>query len=448
MLASDRIEAPGRRRRRKAKRSAAGARTIAGGGRIDAHEAWDIQAAEALTRLYESDEGQLHRPHVGERARGAAREAGPAATACHAGAEDRARLETHLSDLAERLQGALARLDPEVSVAALNRRLEAIEERFGRALERVAQRADVHGLRAIETHVLELAEHLEKTRDRLDGIGTLEEEVRGLAQRLDAGDQQQIGTPGKLLRDYIAEWRESEQRTASALHSLEEAVGRLGDTVDAMEASKPAPDLSFATLAVPDPARARGAGDPLAQGPAGLGAKSYRSTLDAADYAPKAVPEEPPAGAYTPAAGRRGLPVPSGAAIAWSAASAGPRQGGAAAGEPEPGASRIMAVRARLRRTRLAPAHAAATEGAPPPDAGSDAPGPAPARRARPGLLLLAGIALLAGGVYLLAHALTAAAPPRTVPARTESGVEPTGAKPDVADPARPRPAGAGGAAG
>jgi hypothetical protein len=215
-----------------------------------------------------------------------------------------------------------------------------------------------------------------------------------------------------------------------------------------MEASKPAPDLSFATLAVPDPARARAAGDPLAQGPAGLGAKSYHSTLDAADYAPKAVSGEPPDGQYALAAGRRELLVPPGAAIAWSTASAGPPQGGTAAGEPEPGAARIMAVRARLRRMRLAPPHAAGIGDAPSPDTGRDAPGPAPERRARPGLLLLAGIALLAGGVYLLAHALTAAAPPRTNPARTESGVDPAGAKPDLADPTTPRPAGAGGAAG
>jgi hypothetical protein len=105
-----------------------------------------------------------------------------------------------------------------------------------------------------------------------------------------------------------------------------------------------------------------------------------------------------------------------------------------------------MAVRARLRHTRPAPALAAGADGAPPPDAGRDALDAAPASRARPGLLLLAGIALLAGGVYLLAHALTAGSPLRTIPARTESGA-PSGAKPGVADPT-PRAAGAGGAAG
>jgi hypothetical protein len=452
MLSSDRAESAGRRRRRKARRNA----TIpaAASGRAGAGEPWDTEAAEALTRLFESDEGQLHKPHVGGRASPTAPPIGPAAaTTGRPGADDRAWLEAHLSDLAERLQVSLARLDPDTSLAALNSRLEAIEERFDRALERVAQRADVLGLRAIEAHVLELAGHLEKTRDRLEQIGTLEEEVRGLAQRLDAGDQQQIGTLGKLLRDYIGEWRESEQRTAGALHSLEEAVNRLGDTVDAMEASKPAPDLSFATIAVPDPARARGPGDPLAQAGAGLAAKSYHSTLDAADYAPKAVPDEPPGADAAPAQGGRRLLALPGAAIAWSAApadaSGDPEVGEAEAGAPQPRlSSRIMAVRAKLRDSRPTPEETAgAQEASPAPAAAQDAPQPLPVQRARPGLLLLAGIALLAGGAFLLVHALRAAAPPHTLPARIAPGVPPSGAEPAQAEP-RPPPAGEKGAPG
>jgi hypothetical protein len=439
MLSSDRLEAPGRRRRRKARRNGA----TPGAVRIDANEPWDFQAAEALMRLHESDEGQLHKPHVGERTDRAIPMADAAAG--QAGADDRAWLETHLSDLVERLHASLVRLDPEASLAALNGRLEAIEERFGRALERVAQRADVHGVRAIEAHVLELAEHLEKTRDRLQQIGTLEEEVRGLAQRFDAADQQQTGALGKLLRDYIGEWRESEQRTSSALHSLEEAVSRLGDSVDAMEASKPAPDLSFATLAVPDPARACTGSDPLAQGSAALTAKSYHSTLDAADYAPQPACEEPPPGDPALAQGRRRLMALPGAAIAWPAASAeDASSGGHDAREPEARTTRIMAVRAKLRRARMVPAEAANADGAPAPATGEDAQEPATIKRTRSGLLVFAAIALLAGGAYLLVHLMTAAAPPRTVPARTESGVQPSGAKPDPT----PRPAAATGTAG
>jgi hypothetical protein len=416
MLSSDRVEPPGRRRRRKARRNAA----IPAAARAEAHEPWDREAAEALTRLYESDEGQLHKPHPGARAQPPETRPGPAAEPEPA-AGDRTWLETHLSDLAERLQVSLARLDPEASLAVLTRRLEALEERFGRALERVAQRADVGSLQSIEAHVLELAGHLERTRDRTEQIGSLEEEVRGLAQRLDAPDQQQAGALGKLLRDYIAEWRDSEQRTASALHNLEEAISRLGDTVDAMEASKPAPDLSFATLAVPDPARARAGGDPLAPGPASP--KSYYSTLDAADYAPKAPPEEPPAGEPAPPRGRRRLLALPGAAIAWSTAPVEAPEAGPDTAEPEPGGSAIMAVRAKLRRAGMVPDGEAASEVAAPPapapgadpsgtdpsPSGVDPGGPAPGGRTRPGLLLLAGVALLAGGAYLLVQLLVQA---------------------------------------
>jgi hypothetical protein len=411
MLSSDRVEPQGRRRRRKGRRNAT-ISPAADVGRAAAQEPWDREAAEALTRLYESDEGQLHKPHDG--ARVTPRAESPAAP--RPAADDRTWLETHLSDLAERLQVSLARLDPEAPLNGLNSRLEAIEERFGRALERVALRADVHSLNSIEAHVLELAGHLEQTRDRMEQIGSLEKEVRGLAQRLDAPDHQQIGALGKLLRDYIADWRDSEQRTANALHSLEEAIGRLGDTVDAMEASKPAPDLSFATLAVPDPARARTSSDPLAQVPAGP--KSYHSTLDAADYAPKAPSEEPPAGEPAPARGKRRLLALPGAAIAWSTAPVQDASGAASdAAAAEAEVSRIMAVRAKLRRATAVPEkdEAGADGASPPAAAGTDAAEVAPGRGTRPGLLLLAGIALLAGGAYLLvqllAQALKAATP-------------------------------------
>jgi hypothetical protein len=437
MLSSDRVEPQGRRRRRKARRNAAMPRAAAASG----HEPGDSEAAEALTRLYESDEGQLHKPHDGGRPTHAGTRAELAAGS-EPGADDRAWLETHLSDLAERLQVSLARLDPEASLAGLSSRLEAIEERFGRALERVALRADVHSLHSIEAHVLELAGHLEKTRNRMEQIGSLEEEVRGLAQRLDAPDQQQIGVLGKLLRDYIGEWRESEQRTANALHSLEEAIGRLGDTVDAMEASKPAPDLSFATLAVPDPARGRTGSDPLAQGPAGT--KSYHSTLDAADYAPKTPPEEAPgAGDAAPARGRRRLLALPGAAIAWSTTPVEAAGAGAETAEPASRVSGVMAVRAKLRRSAALPGEEdAGADGTPVlPGPGAEPAEPARGRRTRPGLLLLAGIALLAGGALLLVHALKAAATTqRVIPERSEPGRQPPITKPGTKQGAKPGP--------
>jgi hypothetical protein len=427
MLSSDHLE-PGPSRRRKKGRGAAKARP---GNARDArarapfnlHEPWDAESAEALTRLYESDEGQLHKPFAGDRAR-------------HAGAQAQMSpaLEQHLSDLAERLEGSLARLSPAASFADLNGRLEAIEERFGQALERVAQRAEGQDLRAIEVHVLNLADHLERTRERLEQIGSLEAQVRGLSQRLDAADQQQLGALGKLLRDYVGEWRESEQRTASALHSLEEAIHRLGDTMDAMEASKPAPDLSLPTFAASEPARDRITGDPLSAAGSDrpLAPKSFHSLLDAADYTAKAAAND----WATPFDAKAGLRPDT--PIAWSAADDG--HDDLAGGEAGHRVSRITSLRARLRQAQVPRGEARHDDSSHLlPGTDRDAPGSVTARRTRPRLLLIAGVAFLAGGAYLLAHALTATTttPSRPSPARTEPGAKPAGAQPDFADPTR-----------
>jgi hypothetical protein len=422
MLSSDRPETAPSRRRKKgrgaAKAQAGNARDDRARAPSDQQEPWDTDSAEALTRLYESDEGQLHKPYAGERARrtGAQVHISPA-------------LEQHLSDLAVRLEDSLARLDPNASFAALNSRLEAIEERFSHALERIAQHADGHGLRAIEAHVLNLADHLQRTRERLEQIGTLEEQVRGLSQRLDAADQHQLGALGKLLRDYIGEWRESEQRTASALHSLEEAIHRLGETVDAMEASKPAPDLSLPPLAASEAGGDGIAGDPLslAGGERPLAPKSYQALLDAADYAPK-VPANDWAAPFAVKAG-----LPADTPIAWSAADGG--RDGLAERDAGHRASRITSLRAKLRQAQV-PRGEVRHDDSLLPAINRGAPGSRAGSRMRPGLLLIVGAAFLAGGAYLLVHALAAATPPPPSPARTE----PVDAQSDFAHPTR-RPA-------
>ena len=444
MLSSDRFEPPGDHRRRTAGHGAGTHEAGAEGAGGNPNEPWDAHSAEALTRLYESDEGRFCQPHAGERACRAQPQptSSSAAPAGEAGAGDRAWLEGQLSDLAERLHASLARLNSDQSLAALSGRLEAIEQRFSLALERVAQRADLDGLRSIEAHVLELAAHLERTRERLEQIGALEDHVRLLARRVDEGDQQQLGALGKLLRDYVAEWRESEQRTASALHNLEEAINRLGDTVDAMEATKPAPDLSLPALAAPELGRAHIPTDPLAQVQAGadraLAPKAYHSMLDAADYAPKAPPEVSLPAATSQAAARtspkRGLPALTDAAIEWSAEPAG--AGKSRLIERQSGSSRITEVRARLRQAGTPSTEGSNEQAQRPREIDNDPPKPTANKRTRPSLLLIAGAVFLAGGAYLLLQAFMAVAPLPTSPARIEPSAQPSGAKQGLADPA------------
>jgi hypothetical protein len=374
---------------------------------FDPSAPWDDAAAEALMCLHESEEGRLWRPAVGDRARPSVRPTGDGVSEAAEGV-DRAWLEAHLSGLAQRLQDTLAQANPEPTLAALTHRLETIEQRFGATLGRVAQRADLDGLRAIETRVLELAAQLEQARERLDRIGAVDDEVRALARKVEeAAGVQRTGGLEKLLRDCIAEWREGEQRTASALQHIEEAIGRLGETVDAMEASKPAPDLAMPPLTGADlglvPAT-NGAFLRPEDGPASA-PPLFPATLDAADYAPKPFAGEH---LHTPEAS---LPASEGHArqdsLDWlpEAGSAGGRPAGA---KLTPGALRIMALRAKLRQSNgngrghvpsFVPAGALAE------------PRHGTIKRASLSVLLIAGAALVASSTYYLYQTYVTPAP-------------------------------------
>jgi len=428
MLSTDRFEPRGARRsaRDHAARERAQFR--------HPDEPWDAQSAEALTCLYETDEGALCRP-PGSRAGGRAQRQSPALGG-GVGVDAGAWLEARLHDFGRRLQDKVASLDPERAIAALGGRLEAIEERFGTALGRVAQRADLDGLRSIEAHVLELAAQIEQSRDRLAQIGSVDERLRGIAQRLDEGEGERLGTLGKLLRDHVAEWREREQRTASALRSLEETIGRLGDSVDAMEASRPAPDLSLSALAASKPEPTDIASDPLALTRGG-GARApaprcYHARLEADDYAPEPVADalRPQRTSAPPAQAGQGRQASPAAAVAWSATPADADSSRPAATGSQPGG--IMALRAELRRIRGAIATTPdEQEERPPPGEETATP-----RRTRLGLLLVVAVTFLAGAAYLLLEAFTAAAPPAASPVRIKAGVETPGAAPHSGDPA------------
>jgi localization factor PodJL len=433
---------------------------------FDPSQPWDAESAEALTRLYESDEGSLLKQYQGDRRQPSnwqAPASAPADTdgASAGGESDRVWLEARLADIARKLQGSLAGLNPDKSLASFNRRLDRIEERFGEALSQVAQRSDLEGLRLIEAQVLELAAHVEETRGRLHRIDAIDDNVQALASRLDEGGNQRLEALEKLLQDYVAEWRRGDERTTSTLRTLEDAVARIGDVVDAMEASKPAPDMSLVMLGRSDHGDPHRERDPLAQiyaeGERALAPRCYRSTLDAADYAPKpapsseaaiasallAVPGErvaPPASDADAAgsASQAPPPVPPAAARDWPAPSAEGQQVKPAGQDLAPPAFRALALRAKLRQAQVLDAEAA----------GDELPGPRPvaldggaaksgttAQPTRSGLLLAAGVALFAAGGYLAVDAfMSAGASPRG-PGQIERGALPPDAKSILGEP-------------
>ena len=390
---------------------------------FDPAEPWDAQSAEALMRLYDTGEGYLHPRPGDERARRLphAQVAPPGEPA----GEDNAWLESKLAEMAERLQTSLTEMNPDKAAAHLNRRLDAIEERFNEALSQVVQRSDLDGLKLIEAHVIELATHVEHTRGRLDRIDAIDEQMQNLARRLEQGDHQRLDALEKLLQDYVAEWRKGDDRTASALRSLEDVVSRVGESVEAMEAQKPAPDLSLSMLGTPglvEPAIEPGSlSQVYADARRLLEPMTHRSSLDAADYAPK---DESEAGALAFAPSHERTQPPA------------DRQETKSGDDTVPSPSLLVSMMRTKLRQALGVGKILRSDQHTTVATGSDRAA-TPARwRSRPNLLLTGGITLFAAIGYLLVDVFmnTSAAPRR--PAETEHSTRPAEAKAAAALPA------------
>jgi localization factor PodJL len=396
----------------------------AGGGEpsqyFDPSEPWDAQSAEALTRLYESGEADLDHRTAEQKPR--RWQPPPSAIASEPiSPGDNAWLEARLADMTQRLQDSLAEINPDKSLAPLNRRLDLIEERFGEALAEVAQRSDLDALRLIEANVLELSAHVEQSRGRLDRLDAIDDQVRGIALRLEEGDNQRLAALESVLQGYIAEWRRGDERTVSALQNLEEVVNRVGEAVEAVEAHKPVPDISQFAHITPGLDHAPAERDPLSQAYAdaalALEQPQLRTPLDAADYTPQAQPvaeERLPPSLPRPPAEVAQPPAPTEHATPTTDVLASP-------------AFRASAMRAKLRQAQMLRADEEMDRTwLPPPK--TSAASSSPPHRARAGLLLAAGIAVFAAGGYLLVDALMSTTPRRTS-AAIEHGAGPLGAK-------------------
>ena len=379
---------------------------------FDPAEPWDPQAAEALTRHYETGEGYLHRRAEDAQPKrwSPSQNVVPAPTWTEGSAEirDHAWLEARLTEIAGRLQSSLTEINPGKEVAELNQRLEAIEERFHEALDQVVKRSDIHGLKLIEAHVIELAAHVEETRGQADRIDAIDDRVQQLA-RQDAGDTKRLDALEKLLQDYVTEWRKGDERTASSLQSLEGVISRLGESIEAMEAHKPAPDLALAMLDTTHIHASAIQSDPLSQVYADaarvLEPTSHRALLDAADYAPQG---------ETDIAADLARSAPSQAEGLVTADA----DRGSAAGDVVPSPSFLVSMmRKALRQARgeqntAQPKHQAVAGAAP--DA-RPVSGPTTAGRLRPHVLLMGGLTVFAAVGYLLVDIMMSAPQQRPV---------------------------------
>jgi localization factor PodJL len=200
---------------------------------------------------------------------------------------DRDWLDRKFADIAARVEQSLLEMRPEGSLAEIQSLFDVLESRLADALEDVATRADVDGLRIVEAHIRELAAHVAEAQAsmaRLDGIEAQLAELvdrisgEGVAQllsgaRTSAGEVDQVAdalvervmarlpqiasharTDGDgtddirlAIGDLAREQRTSGEQTASMLETMQQAMIRLLDRMDALEnAQLPAPAASLA----------------------------------------------------------------------------------------------------------------------------------------------------------------------------------------------------------
>jgi localization factor PodJL len=253
---------------------------------------WDEASANALTRFYETNEAYFT-DAASDEAQGA--QAGrPAADAPRAiSYGQQAPLDQRFAELAERIEQQLAQMHPENSLLTIGRRFDQLENRMASALRGVATRADLHELRGAEEQIQEINGQLEQFRRQLvrldaidENLGTLqsqlsEEKLKSLiadiaaagsdTSRLEAIDthlgnliaqisperfegvadaaqkamagtaemraaqQRDFGEMRGLIENLISERRHNDENNASMLETMQQAIVRVLDRIDALE---------------------------------------------------------------------------------------------------------------------------------------------------------------------------------------------------------------------
>ncbi|HJU33364.1 MAG TPA: hypothetical protein VJ740_18005, partial [Hyphomicrobiaceae bacterium] len=285
----------------------------------DADDVWDREQAEALMQAYESAGSEYAAPDRNAEP-GPPPVFAPAGAASGEAARDPEWLDARLADITALLQRGLHEAGPARGLAALDGRLEQLEQRLDTLLSDTARATDRDALQLIEAHVGDLAGRvaaIARQLDRLDAMdaklgelarafedqrqappasGPSEETVSALvdaaaeraATRVAAmlpapsAGEARISALESLVQDYVAERRQSEADSAVIVRSIEDALARIAERMDAMEEARP--DLAHGPLREhPDPDHHRLA-EAYAAGARVLGQDSRLPSLHASDY--------------------------------------------------------------------------------------------------------------------------------------------------------------------
>ena len=258
---------------------------------------WDQDAADALAGIYDSgDTGfepatSLVEPsakHAGSFSPVTLTGLAPhtALVGSAAGNADRSWLEARFTDISNHIEAQIKDIHHDQSFFALGQRLDQFERQFSTAIEGVATRGDVEGIRLIEAHMSEISGHLESAHQQLTRIEAIEAQLTGLADKLGDVHRAAMATEGpdsaafhahepmpaidvhavakeavqqaaahfaeiephpqtveglnevrNMMHRLMSDNRQAEENTTALLDTLQQAMIRLLDRVDAMELS-------------------------------------------------------------------------------------------------------------------------------------------------------------------------------------------------------------------
>ncbi len=101
-------------------------------------------------------------------------------------------LEDRFAEIARRLEGQVGSTEADRALQELNERVSQLETRFTNAMENVATREDVGGLRIVEAHINEITQHLEETQGQLARVSEIEAQLGSVAQQLSDANFSQL----------------------------------------------------------------------------------------------------------------------------------------------------------------------------------------------------------------------------------------------------------------
>jgi localization factor PodJL len=188
---------------------------------------------------------------------------------------ERAWLEAKFADIAAKLEQSIDVLRTGSGVGALEERFERLEAKLGDALSEAATRSDLVGLKAIEAQVEDLANQFADVKSQFARLGEIEAELRTLGEHVSderiaklmleaapalpaledlarsvaaqvvaslpprdegrANEAKQLDEVRSLVSSFISEQRQGEEQTAAMLDTMQQAMIRLLDRMDAVE---------------------------------------------------------------------------------------------------------------------------------------------------------------------------------------------------------------------